>query len=200
MVTLGSTFTGDLNFFAWGAQAIAAAGMIPLVVLGPTPIPPEQKDRLKANLPGGSRLLTWVDYDHVFPRLKVIIHHGGMGTTHAAIVHGIPQIIVPHAADQRGQARRARQAKVGLELSQREMRQGQLVPAVKAITTTDWVLDAVQQLWRATLPTLGGPVARRRPAGRRSLAGNQSHSEQKLFYRLKNSVIPGPITFFRRFA
>lgn len=157
LVTLGSTFTSDLNFFAFGAQAIAAAGMIPLVVLGPTPIPPEQKDRLKANLPGGSRLLTWVDFDHVFPRLKVIIHHGGMGTTHAAIIHGVPQIVVPHAADQRGQARRARQAKVGLELSQREVWQGQLVPAVNAITTTDWVLDAVQQLAR-DFAELGGPA------------------------------------------
>jgi MGT family glycosyltransferase len=156
MVTLGSTFTGDLNFFAWGAQAIAAAGLIPLVVLGPTPIPPEQKDRLKANLPGGTRLLTWVDYEHVFPRLNVILHHGGMGTTQAAIVHGIPQIIVPHAADQRGQARRARQAKVGLELSQRDVRQGQLVPAVQAITTTDWVLEAAQQLAR-DFAELGGP-------------------------------------------
>jgi UDP:flavonoid glycosyltransferase YjiC (YdhE family) len=156
MVTLGSTFTGDLNFFAWGAQAIAAAGMIPLVVLGPTPITPEQKEHLKANLPGGSRLLSWVDYEHVFPRLKVILHHGGMGTTHAAIVHGIPQIIVPHAADQRGQARRARQAKAGLELSQRDVRQGQLVPGVRAITTTDWVLDAVQSLAR-DFAALGGP-------------------------------------------
>jgi hypothetical protein len=156
MVTLGSTFTSDLNFFAWGAQAVSAAGMIPLVVLGPTPIPPEQKERLKANLPGGSRLLTWVDYEHVFPRLKVILHHGGMGTTHTAIVHSVPQIIVPHAADQRGQARRARQAKVGLELSLRDMRQGQLVPAVRAITTTDWVLEAVQSLAR-DFAALGGP-------------------------------------------
>jgi hypothetical protein len=156
LVTLGSTFTGDLNFFAWGAQAVAAAGLIPLVVLGPTPIPPEQKERLKANLPGGTRLLTWIDYEHVFPRLKVILHHGGMGTTHAAIVHGLPQIIVPHAADQRGQARRARQAKVGLELSQREVRQGQLIPAVQALTTTDWVLEAVRSLAR-DFADLGGP-------------------------------------------
>jgi UDP:flavonoid glycosyltransferase YjiC (YdhE family) len=156
MVTLGSTFTSDLSFFAWGAQAIAAADMIPLVVLGPTPLAPEQKEQLKANLPGGTRLLSWVDYDHVFPRLAVIIHHGGMGTTHAAIVHALPQIIVPHAADQRGQARRARQAKVGLELSQRDLLQGQLVPAVKAITATDWVLKAARNLAR-DFADLGGP-------------------------------------------
>jgi UDP:flavonoid glycosyltransferase YjiC (YdhE family) len=156
LVTLGSTFTGDLNFFALGAEAIAAADLIPLVVLGYAPLAPEQKDRLKAALPGGTRLINWIDYDHVFPRLDVIIHHGGMGTTHAAIVHGIPQIIVPHAADQRGQARRARQAKVGLELTQRDIHQGQLVPAVKAITTTDWVRESAAHLARA-FADLGGP-------------------------------------------
>ncbi|RPJ00241.1 MAG: glycosyltransferase, partial [Chloroflexi bacterium] len=156
MVTLGSTFTGDFTFFSLGAQAVAAAGLIPVVVIGPTPLAPEQKARLKDHLPGGTRLLTWVDYRHVFPRLKVIIHHGGMGTTHAAIVHGVPQIIVPHAADQRGQARRARQAKVGLELSQRDMLQGQLGPAVKAIISTGWVLESVQKLAH-DFATLGGP-------------------------------------------
>ncbi len=156
LVTLGSTFTGDLMFFALGAQAIAGAGMIPLVVIGPNPLTPEQKTRLKANLPGGSRLLSWVDYDHVFPRLRVIVHHGGMGTTHAAIVHAIPQIIAPHAADQRGQARRARQAKIGLELSAADIRAGQLDPAVQAITSTDWVLESVTRLAQS-FADLGGP-------------------------------------------
>jgi UDP:flavonoid glycosyltransferase YjiC (YdhE family) len=157
LVTLGSTFTGDVDFFAYGAQAVAAAGMIPIVVIGYTPIPPDQKARLKAFLPGGTRLLNWVDYDHVFPRLKVIVHHGGMGTTHAAIVHAVPQVIAPRAADQRGQARRAAQAKVGLEMSTLDVRRGQLIPAVQAITTTDWVLEAVHHL-AAEFAALGGPV------------------------------------------
>jgi len=37
-----------------------------------------------------------------------------MGTTHAAVVHGLPQVIVPHAADQGLQARRAEASGVGL--------------------------------------------------------------------------------------
>ena len=156
LVTLGSTFTGDLTFFSRGAEAVARSGMIPLVVIGYNPIAPAQKETLKRRLPGGTRLLNWVDYDHVFPRLKVIVHHGGMGTTHAAIVHGIPQVIAPHAADQRGQARRARQAKVGLEMSPADVRQGQLIPAVKAITTTPLVLTAVERL-AAAFAGLGGP-------------------------------------------
>jgi MGT family glycosyltransferase len=156
MVTLGSVFTGDLGFFAWGAHAIAAHGMIPLVVIGNNPITPEEKAELKRNLPGGTRLLNWVDFDHVFPRLKVLIHHGGMGTTHAAILHAIPQVIAPHAADQRGQARRARQAKIGLELSADDIRKGQLGPAVQAVMTTPLVIETARKL-AESFAVLGGP-------------------------------------------
>jgi len=157
LITLGSVFTGDLGFFCWAAQAVARAGMIPLVVLGNNPVSPEQKERLKAALPGGTYLLNWVDYDHVFPRLKVIVHHGGMGTTHAAVVHGVPQVVVPHAADQRGQARRVAQAKVGLNLTAHDVHSGQLVPAVRAVTSDPNVLDTVKAL-AASFARLGGPI------------------------------------------
>jgi len=156
LVTLGSTFTGDLGFFAWAAHALVSNGFLPIVVIGYNPMTPEEKADLKHHLPGGTRLLNWVDYDHVFPRLKVIIHHGGMGTTHAAILHALPQVIVPHAADQRGQARRARQAKIGLEMNAEDIRQGQLRPAVQAVTTTPLVLESTTRL-AITFAELGGP-------------------------------------------
>ncbi len=34
LVTLGTTFTGDLGFFSWSAQAAMRAGMLPMVVAG----------------------------------------------------------------------------------------------------------------------------------------------------------------------
>lgn len=36
----------------------------------------------------------------LFPRCKLVIHHGGAGTTAAGLRTGIPNIVVPHAADQ----------------------------------------------------------------------------------------------------
>ncbi|WP_119067516.1 glycosyltransferase [Aggregatilinea lenta] len=157
LVTLGSVFTDDWAFYGAGAQALARNGILPLVVIGTNPVTPEQKAALKAQLPGGTRLLNWIDFDHVFPRLGVILHHGGMGTTHAAILHALPQIIQPHAADQRGQARRARQAKVGLEMSADDVRRGELSAAVKAITTTPLVLHSVEAL-AGSFADLGGPA------------------------------------------
>ncbi|HVO41933.1 MAG TPA: nucleotide disphospho-sugar-binding domain-containing protein, partial [Aggregatilineales bacterium] len=156
LITLGSTFTGDLGFFSWAAQAAARLGLVPIVVLGTNRIAPEAKAELKSSLPAGTRLLNWIDYDHVFPRLKVIVHHGGMGTTHRAIVGAVPQVIVPHAADQRGQARRAAQARVGLNLTALDIQQNQLLPAIRAVTTDPKVLEAVADL-AAEFASLGGP-------------------------------------------
>lgn len=155
LVTLGTVFTGDLGFFCWAAQAMAQAGLIPLVVLG-RPLSPSQKAELISALPAGSRLLSWVDYDHVFPRLKLITHHGGMGTTHAAVVHGIPQIVVPHAADQRGQAKRVAQAKVGLNLSAADIRQGQLLPGIRAVLNDPGIHETATRL-AEEFASLGGP-------------------------------------------
>ncbi|GAA2740969.1 glycosyltransferase [Terrabacter aerolatus] len=39
-------------------------------------------------------------HEALFPRCAVVVHHGGAGTTAAAVRAGVPQVVVPHAADQ----------------------------------------------------------------------------------------------------
>ncbi len=141
LVTLGTVFTGDLGFFSWGARAAARAGLLPIVVIGWNPITPEDKTMLKNALPPGTRLLNWAPFEHVLPRCELMIHHGGMGTTHAAITHGLRQIVVPHAADQRIQAKRVAQMKVGLNLSAHEVQQGKLHEGAIAIMEADFVAE-----------------------------------------------------------
>jgi UDP:flavonoid glycosyltransferase YjiC (YdhE family) len=155
LITLGSVFTGDLGFFAWAAQAAARLRYVPVVVVGRNPIAPEKKAELKAALPPNSRLLNWVPFEHVLPSTRLMIHHGGMGTTHAAVIHGIPQIAVPHAADQRGNARRIAQAKVGLNLTAHEVRHGALLEGVKALTADTKVQENARHL-AADFAALGG--------------------------------------------
>lgn len=139
LVTLGTIFTGDLGFYSWAAQAVASEGLVPVVTLGWNPISAEKKAELKRALPAGTRLLNWAPYDWFLPRCRVIIHHGGMGTTHSAVVAGLRQIVVPHAADQRIQGRRVAEAKVGLHLTAHDVRQGQLREGVRALLAADWV-------------------------------------------------------------
>ncbi|KAL2651411.1 hypothetical protein R1flu_019539 [Riccia fluitans] len=52
---------------------------------------------------GGDRLFCFsqpVSHNWLFPHLSVIIHHGGSGTTAAALRSGIPQVICPFLLDQ----------------------------------------------------------------------------------------------------
>ncbi len=155
LVTLGTVFTGDLGFYSWAAQAVAGAGLIPVVTLGWNPIAPEDKAALKRALPAGTRLLNWAPYEHVLPRCDVIIHHGGMGTTHRAVVGGVRQIVAPHAADQRIQARRTAEAKVGLHLTAHDVRQGQLREGVQALLEAEWVEETARGL-ALEMEALGG--------------------------------------------
>jgi sterol 3beta-glucosyltransferase len=39
-------------------------------------------------------------HDWLFPRLNAVVHHGGAGTTGAALQAGVPAVVVPFAADQ----------------------------------------------------------------------------------------------------
>ncbi|MBA3870953.1 MAG: glycosyltransferase family 1 protein [Anaerolineae bacterium] len=155
LVTLGSVFTGDLGFFAWAAQAVARLRYIPVVVIGRNPIEPDKKAELKAALPPNTRLLNWIPFDHVLARTRLMVHHGGMGTTHAAVIHGIPQMAVPHAADQRGNARRIAQAKVGFNLTAHEVRHGALLEGTTALTNDTNVQASARQL-AADFAALGG--------------------------------------------
>lgn len=156
LVTLGTTFTGDLGFYTWAAQACVRAGVLPVVAIGWTPIPPDEKPKFLAALPKGTRLVNYVDFAHILPRCRVIVHHGGMGTTHTAVVHGVPQVAVPHAADQRGNARRIAQARVGLNLTAHDVRQGLLFQAVPAVVNDASVNENARQL-AAEFAALGGP-------------------------------------------
>lgn len=156
LITLGSVFTGDFDFFAGAAQAAYRGGAHPIVVIGYTRLASTDKEKLIQALPPRTFLLNWVPFDHVLPRLSAIVHHGGMGTTHAAVVHAVPQVIVPRAADQRGQAVRASQAKVGLNLTAQDVQRGQLEPAIRAISTDEKVKDNCRKL-QAQFAKLGGP-------------------------------------------
>jgi UDP:flavonoid glycosyltransferase YjiC (YdhE family) len=54
----------------------------------------------KMTLPDTIHRLDSAPHDWLFPRMSAVVHHGGAGTTAAAFYAGVPQIIVPHMADQ----------------------------------------------------------------------------------------------------
>ncbi len=51
-------------------------------------------------LPEGVFATGSVSHAALFPRVAAVVHHGGAGTTTTAARAGVPQIVVPHMADQ----------------------------------------------------------------------------------------------------
>jgi UDP:flavonoid glycosyltransferase YjiC (YdhE family) len=49
----------------------------------------------------------WLPHAAIFPRARVVVHQGGIGTLSHALAAGVPMLVVPHAHDQPDNARRA---------------------------------------------------------------------------------------------
>jgi UDP:flavonoid glycosyltransferase YjiC (YdhE family) len=52
------------------------------------------------DLPDNVHMVETVPHEWLFPQVSCIVHHGGAGTTAAAFRAGVPQVVVPHFADQ----------------------------------------------------------------------------------------------------
>jgi UDP:flavonoid glycosyltransferase YjiC (YdhE family) len=54
----------------------------------------------QANLPAGWRVVHDAPHALLFPRVAVVVHHGGSGTTAQALRAGVPQMVLPLILDQ----------------------------------------------------------------------------------------------------
>lgn len=78
-----------------------------------------------ASLPKNVHVAPFVPHDWLFPRARCVVHHGGAGTTAAAVRAGVPQCIVWHLGDQPVWARRMR----ALGVAPKTVRHDQLTAA-----------------------------------------------------------------------
>lgn len=67
----------------------------------------------RAELPAEVLAIEAVPHDWLFPQMAAAVHHGGAGTTAAALRAGLPSVIVPVFGDQPFWARRVRALGVG---------------------------------------------------------------------------------------
>jgi UDP:flavonoid glycosyltransferase YjiC (YdhE family) len=67
----------------------------------------------RVNLPAHVSQIESAPHHWLFPRMATIVHHGGAGTTAAALRSGVPAIITPFTADQPFWGRRVYQLGVG---------------------------------------------------------------------------------------
>ena len=153
-ITLGTNFSGDEAFFVSAATAAARLGCVPVTALGSAT--EETRARLAARLPDSAVLRDVVDFRAVLPYCAAAIHHGGAGTTHALVLRGVPQVVVPHAADQERQALGVRRSGVGIALAAREATAARLEAALAALLPDRSAYRARAQAVQAEFAALGG--------------------------------------------
>jgi sterol 3beta-glucosyltransferase len=94
-------------------------------------------------LPEGIFMLESAPHSWLFPRMKVVVHHGGAGTTAAGLRSGVPSIIIPHANDQFAWGRRVVELGVGPKpISRKKLNAENLSDAINAALTAEIQVEA----------------------------------------------------------
>ncbi len=153
-ITLGSRPTAPAQFFRDAANAVTEAGGFAVIATRS----PQLDEELADQLPNHTRLERYVSFAHLFTLTRTIIHHGGMGTLHGAIVHGLTQVIVPQGgANVYENADDAVRAGVALQLSAREADVAHLRPLVER-AFHDTAMRQRAHALREEFARLGGPA------------------------------------------
>jgi sterol 3beta-glucosyltransferase len=103
---VGSMRTERMEALAMAAvEGIMAAGQRGILSVPPGSVESLPRDRI--------RVVEGVPHTWLLPRMSLVIHHGGAGTTGAALRAGIPSVATPYTADQAFWARRIQGLGVG---------------------------------------------------------------------------------------
>ncbi len=108
-------------------------------------------DGWQAAEPGPDRLfLPGAPHDWLFPRCAAIIHHGGAGTTAAALRSGRPNLVLPLAVDQPFWARRIHESGASpAPLDPRTLTAAQVASAVRQALESDDIRQSAAALGAA---------------------------------------------------
>jgi sterol 3beta-glucosyltransferase len=88
-----------------------------------------------------------IPHDWLFPRVAAAVHHGGAGTTAAALRAGIPSVVVPYFYDQFFWGKRLHELGVGaVPVAQKHADAAQLAEAIRFVTNTPSVRERARAL------------------------------------------------------
>lgn len=93
-VTLGTFFNGNTHVFREILDGLADQPVDVVVTVGR-----DQDPSALRPVPANATVERFIAQSELLPTCSVIVHHGGAGTTFGALVHGVPQVIVPQGAD-----------------------------------------------------------------------------------------------------
>jgi UDP:flavonoid glycosyltransferase YjiC (YdhE family) len=127
--TLGTSAIHDsASFVRVALEAVNQLGERALLILDEA-----QRNALQEHTPDGVFVSGYVQYSKIFHRAKVIVHHGGIGTTAQALRAGRPQLISPYFVDQPDNAARVERLGIAHVVSPEKWTAARVVSELRAL-------------------------------------------------------------------
>jgi UDP:flavonoid glycosyltransferase YjiC (YdhE family) len=128
--TLGTGMRHAARFFRTAVAACDALGARGLLLT-------KYPDVIPTRLPPRVRHCAFAPFRQLLPLCGAVVHHGGVGTTAAALEAGCPQLVLPLAWDQPDNAARVAELGVGLTLGSRRRSSGHVSRALARLMAPD---------------------------------------------------------------
>lgn len=127
-VTLGTVFNDDLPLFTTAVEAARALGIRVVVTLGPGNDP-----AVLGQQPSHVTVAQFIPHAELLPACAAVVSHGGSGTFLAALAAGVPQVVLPQAADQFLNAQAGERAGVAIAVPRAEVTTERLRDALERV-------------------------------------------------------------------
>jgi UDP:flavonoid glycosyltransferase YjiC (YdhE family) len=127
--TFGTGMTHAGRFFRAAVAVCKALGLRGLLIT-------KYPDLIPANLPVSICSCKFAPFRRLLPKCAALVHHGGVGTTAAALEAACPQLILPLAWDQPDNAARVTRLGVGLSLGSRQRNSVHMARELTRLITT----------------------------------------------------------------
>jgi UDP:flavonoid glycosyltransferase YjiC (YdhE family) len=88
---------------------------------------------LPADFPPSILAVDHAPFADLFPHCAAVVHHGGVGTTAAAMAAGVPQVVMPVCFDQEDNGRRLERLEIGVCLTGRKQTAARLEEALHVL-------------------------------------------------------------------
>lgn len=136
-------------YFAHALAAVQRLGLRAIFLTG-------HRQQVAASLPSTVLWQEYLPLKALLPKVALLVHHGGIGTTAEAMRAGVPQLVVPLAFDQFDNGARVQSLKVGAVLRHSRLGTAALCKAIRQVLNSSEVAAHCSALRRtmAASPSL----------------------------------------------
>jgi UDP:flavonoid glycosyltransferase YjiC (YdhE family) len=142
-VTFGTVFNRDVSVIATVVRALAELPLRVIVTLGPG-----REPGVLGAQPPNVHVAGYIAQTQLLAHCAAVVSHAGSGTFLAALARGLPQLLLPQAADQFLNAAAGARAGVGIAIQPRELTRERVRQAFERLLADAAFRDAAELMSR----------------------------------------------------